>query len=69
MGIVVYETNNQPKKETLKYEQEGRIFLGVDKLESKEDGKLTGKRCPMFNYTGKIMVTKYAYKKKHMNLQ
>ena len=27
----VYETNNQPKKATFKYEQEGRFCLGVAK--------------------------------------
>ena len=47
----VYGTNNQPKRETFKYEQEGRFYLGVDKVEGKEDGKITGKRCPVFDYT------------------
>ena len=28
----VYETNNQPKKATFKYNQEGRLFLGVAKV-------------------------------------
>ena len=37
-----YGTNNQPKKATFKYEQEGRFFLGVAKIESK-NGKITGK--------------------------
>ena len=32
---IVYETKNQPKKETVKYDQEGRFCLGVDKVESK----------------------------------
>ena len=31
----VYQTNNQPKKETFKNEQEGRFCLGVAKVESK----------------------------------
>ena len=31
----VYETNNQPKKSTFKYEQEGRFCLRVAKVESK----------------------------------
>ena len=30
-----YDTNNQPKKATFKYEQEGRFCLGVDKIKSK----------------------------------
>ena len=46
-----YETNNQPKKATFKYEQEGSFCLGVAKIESK-NGKITGKRCPVFDYTG-----------------
>ena len=33
----VYETNNQPKKSTFNYEQEGRFCLGVVKVEMKED--------------------------------
>ena len=33
--IGVYDTNNQAKKSTFKYEQEGRLFLGVAKVESK----------------------------------
>ena len=37
MEIVVYDTNNQPKMATSKYEQEGRFCLGVAKVESKED--------------------------------
>ena len=59
----VYETKNQPKKETVKYDQEGRFCLGVAKVESKEYGKITGKRCPVLNYTGKKIVTIDAYKK------
>ena len=35
VGIGVYETNNQPKKSTFKYEQEEKLFLGVAKVESK----------------------------------
>ena len=58
----VYETNNQPKRASLKYEQEGRFYLVVAKLES-QDGKITGKRCPVFDYTGKNIVTIDAYKK------
>ena len=36
--IGVYETNNQPKKATFKYEQEGRFCIGVAKVE-RNDGK------------------------------
>ena len=59
----VYETNNQPKKATFKCEQEGRFFLGVAKLENRSDGTITGKRCPVFGYTGKKLVTIDANKK------
>ena len=57
-----YDTNNQPEKGTFKYEQEGIFCLGADKIES-NNGKITGKRCPVFNYTGKKIVTIYVYKK------
>ena len=40
---VQYGTNNQPKKFTFRYEQEGRFCLGVAKIESK-NGKITGNR-------------------------
>ena len=46
----VYNTNNQPKRETFKYEQEGQFYLGVAKVEG-QDGKIIGKHCPMFDYT------------------
>ena len=57
VGRGVYETNNQPKKTTFKYEQEGQFCLGVAKVESKEDGTITWKCCPVFDYTGKKIVT------------
>ena len=57
-----YDTNNQPKKSTFKYEQEGRFCLGVAKIESK-NGTITGKRCPVFDYSGKKIVTIDAYRK------
>ena len=57
-----YETKNQPKKSTFKYEQEGRLCLGVAKIESK-NGKIKGKRCPVFDYTNKKIVTIDAYKR------
>ena len=57
-----YDTNNQPKKATFKYEQEGRLYLGVAKIEGK-NGTITGKRCPVFDYSGKEIATIDAYKK------
>ena len=59
----VYNTNNQPKKVTFKYDQQGRFCIGVAKVESK-DGTIIGKRCPVFYYTEKKIVTINAYKKK-----
>ena len=50
------------KKATFKYEQEGRFCIGVAKTESK-NGTITGRRCPVFDYTGGKIVTIYAYKK------
>ena len=47
-----YDTNNQPKKAIFKNEQEVRFCLGAAKIES-ENGTITGKRCPVFDYTGK----------------
>ena len=57
-----YGTNNQPKKATFNYEQEGRFCLGEVYIESK-NGRITGKRCPVFDYTNKKIVTIGAYKK------
>ena len=57
-----YGTNNQPKKATFKYEQERRFCLGVAKIESR-NRTITDKRCPVFEYTGKKIVTIDAYKK------
>ena len=57
-----YDTNNQPKKATFNYEQEGRFCLGVYKTESK-NGIITGKQCPVFDYSGKKIVTIDACKK------
>ena len=62
----VYDTNNQPKRASFKYEQEGQFCLSVAKVES-QDGKIIGKRCPVFNYTEKKIVTIDAYKKEIMN--
>ena len=62
----VYETNNQLKRATLKYEQEGRLCLGVAKVES-QDGTIIGKHCLVFDYTEKKIVTINAYKKEIRN--
>ena len=48
MERVVYNTKNQHKKANFKYDQEGRFFLGVAKVES-QDGTIIGKRCPVFD--------------------
>ena len=56
-----YNTNNQPKKATFKYEQEGIFCLGVAKVES-QDGTIIGKCCPVFDYTEKKIVMISAYK-------
>ena len=63
LGRGVYETNNEPNKSTFKYDQRGQFFLVVAKVESKEDRKIIGKCCPVFNYTVKKIVTIDAYKK------
>ena len=57
-----YDTNNQPKKSTFKYWQEGRFCLGVAKIEIK-NGTITGKQCPVFDYLGGNILTIDAYKK------
>ena len=57
-----YDTNTQPKKTTFEYEQEGRFCLGVANIKSK-NGTITGKRCPVFDYSGEKVVTIDAYKK------
>ena len=62
----VYDTINQPKRASFKYEQEGRFCLGVAKVES-QDETIIGKRCPVFNYTKKNIVTIDTYKKEIMN--
>ena len=58
----VYDTNNQPKIESFKYEQEGRFCIGVAKVEG-QDGTIIGKRCPVFYYTERKIFTIDAYKK------
>ena len=57
-----YNTNNQPKRATFKYEQEGRFFLGVAKVEG-QDRKIIGKHCTVLDYIEKKIVTISAYKK------
>ena len=57
-----YDTNNQPKKSTFKYEQEERFCLGVANIES-NNRMTTGKGCPVFDYLGKKIVTIDAYRK------
>ena len=58
----VYNTNNQPKIATFKYEQEGQFYHGVDKVEG-QDGTIIGKLCPVFDYIEKNIITINAYKK------
>ena len=43
-------------------DNEGWLCLGVAKVEIL-DRKITGKRCPVFDYTGKQIVTIDGYKK------
>ena len=62
----VYNTNNQTKKATFKYEQDGRFYLSVANVEN-QDGTIIGKRCPVFGYTEKKIVTINAYKKEMRN--
>ena len=63
----VNDTNNQLKRETIKYEQKGRLCIGVAKVESKYDGTITGHCCMVFDCTGKKMSIIYAYKKEIRN--
>ena len=62
----VYNTNNQQKRATFKYEQEGQFCLGVAKVEG-QDGTIIGKRCPVFDYTEKQIITINAYNKEIRN--
>ena len=63
VGRGVYETNNQPKKATFKYNQEQWLCIVVAKVEIKEDGTITGNRFPVLGYTEKKISTVEAYKK------
>ena len=67
VGRGVYETKNQPKKSIFKYEQGVLFCIGLAKVEIKEDWTITGKRCSVFDYKGKKIVTMYAYKKEILN--
>ena len=62
----VHNKKNRPKKATFKYDQEGRFCLGVAKVEG-QDGTIIGKRCPVFDYTEKKIVTISSYKKEIRN--
>ena len=65
----VYITNNQPKRATFKYEQEGRLCICVAKLEG-QNGKIIGKRCPVFDYTEKNIVILFAkYKREEVEMR
>ena len=57
-----YDTNNQPKKSTFKYEQEEMFCLSLTNTESK-NWTITGKLCPVFYYSGENIVTINVYKK------
>ena len=57
-----YDRNNQPKKATFNYKQNGRFCLCVSNIKSK-NGTITVKRCPLFDYSGEKIVTIDAYKK------
>ena len=48
----VYDTNNQPKMATFKYDQDGQFFIRVSKVENKEYGTKMGKLCSLFDHTG-----------------
>ena len=62
----VYETNNQSKRATFKYDQERQFCVVVAKVESK-CGTIIGERCPVFDYTDNKIVTIDAYKKEILN--
>ena len=62
-----YDTYNQPKRANFKYEQEGILWFGVAKIKSK-DGTITGKWCPVFDYSRENIVTTDALKKNTENI-
>ena len=55
-------TRKPTEKATFKYEQKGMFCLVVAKIESK-NGTITGKTCPVFDYSGGKIVTIDAHKK------
>ena len=67
VGIGIYETKNQPKKSTFKYEKEGQLCLRVAKVEGKEYGTITGNCYPVFDYTGEKFFMMDAYKNEILN--
>ena len=62
----MYDMKNQQKKATFKYEKEGRSCLGFANVETL-DGKITGNRCPVFDYMGKILSPLIVTRKKDWN--
>ena len=53
---MVFMTLTINKKSIFKYEKEGRFCLGVAKIEFL-DRKIIGRRCPVFDHTGKQIAT------------
>ena len=62
----VYETNNQPKKSTFKYKQEGRLCLRLANVKN-DDETITGNHCPVFDYNENNILMIDAYKKGILN--
>ena len=60
------QTINQ-RKQPLSTIKRGFFCLGVAKVEIKEDGTITGKRCLVLDYTRKKIFTIDAYKKEILN--
>ena len=50
------------REQPFEYKQEGKFYLGVAKVEG-QYGTIIGKRCPVFDYTEKQIITINAYKK------
>ena len=63
--LFIIQTINR-RNQPLNTEQEGRLCLGVAKLES-QDRTIIGKCCPVFDYTEKKIVTINAHKKETRN--
>ena len=59
-----YDTKNKPKRESFKYKQEGRFYLGVAKAEN-QDGTIIDKRCLVSDDMDKKIVTIDALQKRH----